>query len=95
MNSAGDLPHARWIISHLSRDPDGCLVISPDAVDIVRDRARRAIEDDSERDAFVDQVVGLAHGAWTRGGEIQFARSLVALLLEAGVPELLGATGDL
>ena len=80
--TAGDLTHARWLISHFARDDEKRLVIAQSSRALVERRVRETLDDETQRDEFLDQILRLAHGAFVEGGEVELARSLVKLVLD-------------
>lgn len=80
--NAGDLTHARWLISHFVRDDEKRLVIASGSQAAVERRVHELLDDEDQRDEFLDQILRLAHGAFVEGGEVELARSLVKLVLD-------------
>lgn len=80
--TGGDLPHARWLINHITRDEQGHLVLAPESREAVEDRVHEILKNPDEKEQFLDELLRLAQGALTEGGEIELAKSLVGLVID-------------
>lgn len=84
-----ELVHARWVLQHLTRDEEGTLVVAAGS-DLAIVAYLEGQEDPSEA---IDQILRLAHGAFTEGGAVELARQLVAVVLQCPAGRaLLGQT---
>lgn len=80
--SEADLAHARSVIGLLVRDTDGRLAIPPHALPQVEQRFRAMLDDPEQQEAFLDQVLRLAHAVFVESHDVELARTLVRLAIQ-------------
>lgn len=76
---SADLAHARWVLQHVSRDESRALGLNPGADQVLLAYLEACAPE--EQAEALDQILRLAHGVFTEGGEVELARQLVAVLI--------------